>query len=371
MFMKKCLFVSLLGGLLFVLAACGEEASTTSSNEGSTETKELETVKVGSLNNLSNAAMYIGDETGIFEKYGIDLQFESFKGAQPMSIAVQTNEVDVGTGAFTAGLFNLLMEGDSPIRIVADGTQEKKGYPSTALIVTKELYDSGVTTIADLKGKKVGITQNGASVHYILGKTLETAGLTYDDVEVTPLGSLGNIAAALESGQIDASSLPSTLVETLVANDQVEVIASVGDLVEMQAAGVYFSGKMLENKDLAVRFLAGYIESARYYHNNVLHAKDINSEVYKRDIEILANQTGIPAKSVTKNLNYLDENAKFWTEDLKTWSDWYVENGLIQKPLDLEKVVNTELYNEALKATQENLNESLFRRDDSYLNRLL
>ena len=353
MFMKKWLFASLLGAILLFLAACGEEASTTSSNEGSTESKELETIKVGSLNNLSNAAMYIGDENGTFEKYGIDLQFESFKGAQPMSIAVQTNEVDVGTGAFTAGLFNLLMEGDSPIRIVADGSQEKKGYPSTALIVTKELYDSGVTTIQDLKGKKVGITQNGASVHYILGKTLESAGLTYDDVEVTPLGSLGNIAAALESGQIDASSLPSTLVETLVANGQVEVIASIGDLVEMQAAGVYLSGKMLENNDLAVRFLAGYIESARYYHNNVLNAQDTNTEEYKRDIDILSKQTGIPAESVTKNLNYLDENAEFWTEDLKTWSDWYLENDLIQKPLDLEKVVDTELYNKALKATQD------------------
>ena len=352
MFMKKWLFTSLLGAILLVLAACGgEEASTTSSNKDSTESKELEIVKVGSLNNLSNAAMYIGDENGSFEKYGIDLQFESFKGAQPMSIAVQTNEVDVGTGAFTAGLFNLLMEGDSPIRIVADGSQEKKGYPSTALIVTKELYDSGVTTIEDLKGKKVGITQNGASVHYILGKTLESAGLTYDDVEVTPLGSLGNIAAALESGQIDASSLPITLVETLVANGQVEVIASIGDLVEMQAAGVYLSGKMLKNDDLAVRgFLAGYIESARYYHNNVLNAQDTNTEEYKRDIDILSKQTGIPAESVTKNLNYLDENAEFWTEDLKTWSDWYLENDLIQKPLDLEKVVDTELYNKALKA---------------------
>ena len=176
--MKKWLFACLLGAIMVVLVACGEEASTTSSNDESTATKEMETVKVGTLNNLSNASMYIGDETGIFEKYGIDLQFESFKGAQPMSIAVQTGEVEVGSSAFTAGLFNLLMEGDSPIRIVADGSQEKKGYPTTALVVTKELYDSGVTTIEALKGKKVGITQNGASVHYILGKSLETGGLS-------------------------------------------------------------------------------------------------------------------------------------------------------------------------------------------------
>ena len=136
------------------------------------------------------------------------------------------------------------MEGNSPIRIVADGTQEKKGYHASALIVRKDLYDSGVTTIKDLKGKKVGITQNGASVHYMVGKSLETAGLSLKDVQVTPLESLGNIANALESGQIDAATLPSTLVETLVAKNKVKVIAWVGDLVEMQAAGVYFSGDL-------------------------------------------------------------------------------------------------------------------------------
>ncbi|WHZ01157.1 hypothetical protein QNH48_19335 [Neobacillus sp. YX16] len=36
-----------------------------------------------------------------------------------------------------------------------------------------------------------------------------------------------------------------------------------------------------------------------------------------------------------------------------TWSDWYLENGLIQTPLDLEKVVDKELYNEALKLIEE------------------
>ncbi|MEH7111296.1 ABC transporter substrate-binding protein [Neobacillus niacini] len=348
--MKKLLYVMLLGAIMFVLVACGKEAApTNSSNDDSKDSKEVELVKVGSLGNLSNASMYIGDEIGIFQKYGVDLQFESFKGVQPMSIAVQTNEVDVGTGAFTAGLFNLLMEGNSPIRIVADGSQERKGYDSTALIVTKELYDSGVTTIEGLKGKKVGITQNGASVHYMLGKSLESGGLSYKDVEVTPLGSLGNIAAALESKQIDAATLPSTLVAKLVANDHVKVIAYVGDILEMQAAGVYFSGKFMENKDLAVKYLAGYIESARYYFNNVLKAQDTNSADYNRDIEILAKQTSIPKEAVGKNLNYIDENAKLWSEDLKTWSDWYLENKLIETPLDIEKVVDKELYDEALK----------------------
>ena len=81
----------LLGAIMIVLGACGKEATpTNSSNDESKDSKEVEMVKVGSLGNLSNASMYIGDEIGIFQKYGVDLQFESFKGAQPMSIAVQT-----------------------------------------------------------------------------------------------------------------------------------------------------------------------------------------------------------------------------------------------------------------------------------------
>lgn len=90
-----------------------------------------------------------------------------------------------------------------------------------------------------------------------------------------------------------------------------------------------------------------------YYYKNVLKAADTNTDEYNRDLEILAKQTSIPKAGIAKNLNYIDENAKFWKEDLKTWSDWYLENGLIQTALDLDKVVDTELYNEALKLIEE------------------
>ena len=97
MFMKKWLFASLLGCYITCFSCVWWRRSfhDTLQIKILQESKELEIVKVGSLNNLSNAAMYIGDENGTFEKYGIDLQFESFKGAQPMSIAVQTNEVEM------------------------------------------------------------------------------------------------------------------------------------------------------------------------------------------------------------------------------------------------------------------------------------
>jgi sulfonate transport system substrate-binding protein len=73
------------------------------------------------------------------------------------------------------------------------------GPKSEAILVPK---DSPIRTIADLKGKKVGLNK-GSNVHYLLVRVLETAGLKYNDVEpafLTPAEG----RAAFENGVIDA-----------------------------------------------------------------------------------------------------------------------------------------------------------------------
>lgn len=45
------------------------------------------------------------------------------------------------------------------LAIVADKGREEKGYSSSALLVTTDNYNAGVTSLKDLKGKRIGITQ--------------------------------------------------------------------------------------------------------------------------------------------------------------------------------------------------------------------
>jgi len=62
--------------------------------------------------------------------------------------------------------------------------------------------DSPIKTVADLKGKKIGLNK-GSNVHYLLVRVLEKAGLKYSDVEpafLTPVEG----RAAFEKVVIDA-----------------------------------------------------------------------------------------------------------------------------------------------------------------------
>jgi sulfonate transport system substrate-binding protein len=68
-----------------------------------------------------------------------------------------------------------------------------------AILVPK---DSPIKTIADLKGKKIGLNK-GSNVHYLLVRALENAGLKYADVDVVFL-SPADGRTAFDKGTLDA-----------------------------------------------------------------------------------------------------------------------------------------------------------------------
>jgi len=77
------------------------------------------------------------------------------------------------------------------------------------LNVTKGLYrvvarrSAGIEKVADLKGKRIATIAQTSS-GYFLFRTLQTAGLTFDDITPVPVMPLEGMAKALESGEVDA-----------------------------------------------------------------------------------------------------------------------------------------------------------------------
>lgn len=59
-------------------------------------------------------------------------------------------------------------------------------FPLVAMFVTKQ--GSGVTTIADLNGKRVAVGPEGAGFEYFVRPILETHGVSYDDLDRTYAG---------------------------------------------------------------------------------------------------------------------------------------------------------------------------------------
>jgi NitT/TauT family transport system substrate-binding protein len=184
-----------------------------------------EKVKVGVLKLSSSAVLFAGVEKGFFKEYGIDPELVYFQAAAPIATALAAGQIDVGATGLTAALYNIVLGGEK-LWIVADKGREWPGYPLTALIVQKDLWEGGLRSIGDLKGKRIGVTQLGSTFHYHLGNVLEKHGLTLADVKIVPLQARG--PRSKRSGQAGRGDRPRAAVSRTRRGEWVRQGARVG-----------------------------------------------------------------------------------------------------------------------------------------------
>ncbi|WP_338448026.1 ABC transporter substrate-binding protein [Niallia oryzisoli] len=327
------------------LAGCGkQEENQTKGGDAS----EKVSVDIGMLKLTSSAPLFIALEKGFFEEQNIDAKATWFEAAQPIAVATAGGSVDVGATGITASLYNMAAGGQK-LWIVADKGREEKGFSSTALLVPS---DSAVTKVEELKGKKIGITQTGSTFHYMAGRILENHGLKLEDVELVPLNSIPGLMDSLKSKQVDAVLLNEPNISMVVDEGYGKVITQVGEEMDYQTSGIFFSPKFAENKDAAVRFLKAYIKATNYYYDAVLTKKDgelVKGENYDEVVDIIAKYTDQEPALIEKGLPYMDRDGKLLAEDIQTQIDWYAEKKLIEKAIDSKEIVNTELLEEALQ----------------------
>lgn len=336
--------------LVLALVGCGNDAETNDSsksgatNEGSTEKVSID---VGMLKLTSTAPLFIAIEKGYFEEENLEVNPQWFEAAQPITVATAGGSVDVGATGITASLYNMVAGGQK-LWIVADKGREQEGFSSSALLVPN---DSDASTPADLKGKRIGITQTGSTFHYMAGRILENHGLSLDDVQLVPLNSIKGLMESLNSKQVDAVILNEPNISTVVQDGYGKVITQVGEEMDYQTSGIFFSPKFAEDKDTAVRFLKAYARATEYYYDAVLTQENgelVPGENYDEVIGIIANYTDQDPELIKKGLPYMDRDGRLLESDIQTQVEWYAKEKLIDKEIDVNEIVNTELLEEAL-----------------------
>ena len=333
--------------LSLLMAACGRTPEAPKQN-GPTETKKI---SIGLLKLTSSAPVFIGIEKGFFTEEGLNLDVQWFEAAHPIAVATASNKVDIGATGITASLYNMVTGGQK-LSIVADKGREQKGYSSSALLVASDLWGQGIQNIEQMKGKRIGITQTGSTYHYMIGRLLEAKGLSLTDVEIVPLGKMGALMAALQSKQIDAVILNEPNISAVLAAGYGKLVSQVGDVIDYQTSGIFFSPELMKDKVNAVRFLKGYIKASRYYYDAVLTQKDgkvVPGPNYDEVVGIIAKYTGAPLKDVKTGLPYMDREGKLLTNDIQTQIDWYASHKMLEKSLNASLVTDTALFEEALK----------------------
>jgi len=288
---------------------------------------QSETVKLGDLAAISNAAVYIAVEKGFFKEQGVVTDITNFASAAKQVPALVAGELEVSVGSATAGLFNAVAQ-QAPFRIVADKGQARQGYGFSLLTVSKDLVDSGqVKSFRDLKGKKIAILAKGNIQHYLVGKMAEEVGLTINDVELTFLNAASQVTA-FETKAIDAAYA----VEPWAARFAERGVAvpfrtpdQVKGLGPVQVGVIIYSGKFInERRPVAQRWMNAYLKAAEVFHKNGTKDPEIAA--------ILEKYTKVPAKVIQTAISpYQDPSGKLLVENLADQAEWFTKNGMQQK----------------------------------------
>jgi len=128
-----------------------------------------------------------------FEKDGVPIVWAQSLGSNKALEFLNASSIDFGSTAGAAALLAKL--NGNPIKSIYVYSR-----PEWTALVTRK--DTGISKVADLKGKRVAVTR-GTDPHIFLVRALADAGLTEKDITVVPLQHPDG-RAALERGDVDA-----------------------------------------------------------------------------------------------------------------------------------------------------------------------
>ncbi|UCB45523.1 MAG: ABC transporter substrate-binding protein [Spirochaetota bacterium] len=310
-------------------------------NQGLAE--EPFTVKVSLLPYISYAPIFIALEEGYFSEQGLRIELIRFsRGGQSMPALVR-GHLDVTADTTGASLFAAIARG-SNIRIVADKGHLDPTCTYIAIMVRKDLHDSGeVTAIEQLKGRKVSlgsITNWG----YIYEKILSKGCLTLEDIEIVRMPASAQIEA-FATGAIDAASTGDPLITQLETLGYAVKLAKYEDFVpDYQSASIVFGPSLIgKNRKQGRKFMIAYLKGVRQY----------NEGKTMRNIKIFQKYTGLDTDILNKIcLPPVSSDGNINTESILTVQDWMYENGYIDNKVTLDQLIDmsfAEYANEVLE----------------------
>ena len=209
---------------------------------------QAQELTIGTIGASSDAPLFIADALGYYAEQGLKVNFIRFDSAAKMIPSLGSGEVDVGSGATSAGLYNAVKRGIN-IKVVSDKARNAPGYGFEAILARTDLVDSGkIKSVKDLKGLKVAMSANGNSENALMNYALMQAGLTYSDIDPVFL-CFPNQIAAFANKAIDASLTVEPTVSELLKLGTAKKLISVDEIFpDFQTAVVFYSPKFMHDQ---------------------------------------------------------------------------------------------------------------------------
>ena len=270
--------------------------------------------------------------------YTLDMTFT--RGTPEAATLLASGQADLATLSFsvfaTAIAKNAVAGG---LTIISDNYQD--GHPGNASNTFFVLKDSPIQSVADLKGKKVGINAFGSAVDLALRVVLKKNKLDpRRDVEIVEI-AFPNMASAIREKRVDAGVLVIPFLPAEAPKGDLRGLFNGGDA--FGPSSVIFqvaTNNFLKNNEAAVRaFLADYVQGLEWYYNPANREKAIEliSDFTKSPKPVLESYFATPRDY------YRDRKGCVTANVIQKPIDAMVEEKLLDQKVDVSKYLNLSL----------------------------
>jgi NitT/TauT family transport system substrate-binding protein len=152
----------------------------------------------GSVSQMNKVAYFVALNRKYFEQEGLTVDSTPFASGSAALQNLMGGNADVVEGAYEHTA-RMQTKGINLACITVYGR-----YAGNVLVVKKS--EAGkIKTVADLRGKKIGVSSPGSATHNFVAGLLERAGVSWRDASFVAIGTgLSAVAAMRSGGQLDA-----------------------------------------------------------------------------------------------------------------------------------------------------------------------
>ena len=181
------------------------------------------TIAVQDKAGFDNLPLIIAEQLGYFKDEGLNLEILDFLGSSNAMQAVSTGAADVLSGAYEQTLVQQ-SRGKFCQAFVVQG--RAPGISVGVSARTLPFYQ----TIADLRGKRIGVCALNSPAHTVARMVLWRAGIPLSQVSFPVVATHREAIEALRAGQIDALSHGDPVMTELEQKNEIRIIADTRTL---------------------------------------------------------------------------------------------------------------------------------------------
>ncbi|MVW71663.1 ABC transporter substrate-binding protein [Bordetella sp. 15P40C-2] len=288
--------------------------------------------------------LLVEPDKGFFKEQGLELVYLPGAGGGDAIRNLLSGQADV---AFTdPGSFFMALDKGEPLRAIYDI------YPQNVFNVVA-LKSKNITRPEDLRGKRIGVYSLSSGTRQNLLVLLHRAGLTESDVEIVVTGVLN--FAPLIQGQVDALAATDTglLVGRRRGMGEVNVIEVRDHLNISSDMFVVRESTYQQQQPLLRAFLKAYRDSAAWMMANPDEAATLAMKRAIDGTDRDMNAAVIQLRNAAAQAIPGPDGARrpLGAFDMAAWqqaANVYHQLGLIQRPIDVSRVLDMRLLPEAI-----------------------